>query len=153
MIDFFAMLYEWFGLSPFYAKDLAEHLHGFSLDCADYSGTPWYLIFGWVMIGSTILAYMLQYHFVDSPRLARKRHWWYFALGFAGLNFLIGFLTTLNTLNGGNFCDELIFGTADCLGFGLCNALWSLLLYILLTVTPLFRQFSVNCKFTTFYKP
>lgn len=153
MVDFFAMLYEWFGWSPFYAKDLAEHLHGFSTDCSDYTGTPWYLIIGWVMICSTVFAYVWQYHLLDSPRWARSKHWWIFALVTAVLNFFIGFLTIWNTLNGENYCDELMFGTADCFGFGLCNAFWSLFLYFLITATPLFRQFSVNCKFTTFYKP
>lgn len=153
MTKLFAMLYEWFGLNPFYDKDLGEHLYGLDITCSDYIGTPWYMIFGWIMVVSTIFLYLLQYHIVDSPRLARRGHWWLFALSGLTLNFLIGFLTTLNTLRTGEYCDELTFATADCLGFGIVNGIWSLLLYFLITITPLFRRMSINCKFTTFMKP
>lgn len=153
MIKIFASIYEWFGIIPFYKQDLGDHLRGWNFEDETFDGTPWYLIFGIIMLITTVFAYVWQYHLLDSPRWARSKHWWLFALVTALLNFFIGFLTTMNTLNSGEYSEDLNFGIGDCFGFGLSNGLWSLLLYFLITATPLFRQFSVNCKFTTFYKP
>lgn len=153
MIDFFASLYEWFGMSPFYSTDMGDHLRGWDITCTDYIGTPWYVIIGWSMFGTTALLYALQYHIIDSSRYKSKGHWWIFAIVLCTLNLLIGFLITNNALQAGDVCNRLNITVSDCLGFGISNAIWSLLLFVLVTSIPIFRRFSNNCRHTTFWKP
>jgi hypothetical protein len=151
VLTLFKSIYMLFG--SFYGQGMALHLKGMGLDGLENTGTPWYTIFGIVMVLSTGLIYAWQYHLLDSPKWSGKKHWWVFASLAASLNYCVGFLTTWNTVLDGEFCDQLTISLADCFGFGLSNALWSLLLYWIITATSLFRQFSVNCKFTTFYRP
>ena len=153
MKDFFASLYEWFGLVPFYVSDLGDHLRGFDITCSDFIGTPWYLYIGCSMIITTIIIYALQYHIIDSPRLNKRRHWWLVALIIIAINFITAFAIPYNSLQTGDLCQDLHFSVADCLGFGLSNALWSLILFVIITTIPWIRQLGVNCRHTTFWKP
>jgi hypothetical protein len=50
MKEFFASLYEWFGLMPLYSTDMGDQLRGWDITCTDYIGTPWYVYIGWIMI-------------------------------------------------------------------------------------------------------
>ena len=78
MKDFFASLYEWFGLMPLYSTDMGDQLRGWDITCTDYIDTPWYVNIGWLMIITTSFIYALQYHIIDSPRWKNKIHWSYF---------------------------------------------------------------------------
>ena len=91
MTDFFAALYEWFGLIPLYSSDLADHLRGWDLLCESYSGTPGYVYVGWLMILVTMALYAFQYHVFDRPNFQRRHHWWLVACVIAILNFTIAF--------------------------------------------------------------
>lgn len=153
MKDFFASLYEWFGLMPLYSADMGDMLRGWDVTCTDYLDTPWYVYIGWIMVGVTAGVYALQYHLIDSPRFSQKRHWWYFALILVVINFLIAFTIPFNKIQTGDYCNELNIGIADCAGFGLSNAIWSFLLFVLITSIPFIRKASVNCRETTFWKP
>ncbi len=153
MTNFFASLYEWFGLMPLYSRDLGDHLRGYDITCSGYIGTPWYAYIGSVMFLLTIFLYALLYHIIDSPRFMRKYHWWIFALIIVSLNFLIAFLIPFNSLQAGDYCNQLNLSVSDCIGFGLSNAIWSLLLYGFVSSIPLVRRFSTNCSHTTFWKP
>ena len=62
MNDFFASLYEWFGLISLYSKDLGDHLRGFDITCSEYIGKQLYVYVGWIMIIITIAFYVLQYY-------------------------------------------------------------------------------------------
>jgi len=95
MTEFFASLYEFFGLLPFYSKDFADHLRGWAADCSGYTGTIWYNIIAITMTGVTALGYALMYHIIDSPKWNKKQHWWIVALVIIALNWFInarGFL-------------------------------------------------------------
>ena len=46
MNDFFASLYEFFGLAPLYSKDLGDHLRGLDITCQGYVGAPLYIYIG-----------------------------------------------------------------------------------------------------------
>ena len=72
MTEFFASLYEFFGLLPFYSKDFADHLRGWAADCSGYTGTIWYNIIAITMTGVTALGYALMYHIIDSPKWNKK---------------------------------------------------------------------------------
>lgn len=153
MKQFFAGLYEWWGLISFYATDLGDHLLGYDITCSDYVATPWYLYIGLSMLSVTILFYLVQYHIIDSSRFNKKFHWWLVALMIFALNFVIAFSIPFNSLQTENYCSQLFFSEADCLGFGLSNAIWSFFLFVIITSIPVTRPFSVNCRHTTFWKP
>ena len=153
MQEVFAKIYEWFGLIPFYSKDMGDHLRGFDVTCTDYIATPWYSYIGWIMLVTTIFTFALQYYIVDSPKYSQARHWWFFALGLVLLNFLIAFAIPYNDIQDSNFCNQLKLNVSDCVGFGFSNALWSLIMYIIISTIPIFRKMSTNCEFTTFWKP
>ena len=153
MKDLFASLYEWFGLIPLYSTDMGDMLRGFDVTCTDYINTPWYLYIGWIMVGVTAFVYALQYHIIDSARWNKKQHWWLFALVIVLINFIAAFSISFNEMRAGDYCKDLHPTTADCLGFGLSNAIWSLFLFVLITSIPFIRKASTNCRHTTFWKP
>lgn len=153
MKEFFASLYEWFGLIPFYSTDMGDQLRGWDVTCTDYIGTPWYVLIGWLMLIITSLVYAIQYHVLDSSRWNKKHHWWIFASTIVALNFILPFTITYNTISVGDFCNELNLSVSDCIGFGLSNAIWSLIFFIILSTNPFIRRFSTNCRNTTFWKP
>jgi len=153
MNDFFASLYELFGIAPFYSSDMGDHLRGWDITCSDFIATPWYTYIGLIMIGITLFVYMLQYHIIDRSDWSKRRHWWMFALLAVLLNFSIAFTIPYNAVQAGEYCNQLIIGFSDCMGFAFSNALWSFLLFLIITTIPVFRQFSVNCSHTTFWKP
>ncbi|HMP22459.1 MAG TPA: hypothetical protein PKC39_15985 [Ferruginibacter sp.] len=153
MKEVFASIYEWFGLLPLYSRDFGDHLRGWDITCSDYIGTPWYNYIGWLMILVTCLFYALQYHIIDSPRWNKKRHWWIFALVMVAINYLIAFSITFNSLQAGDYCNQLNISVYDCLGFALSNASWTFIIFLLISSTPLTRRLSTNCRHTTFWKP
>ena len=154
MVQFFASIYEWFGLNLFYDTNLGEELRGYNMMCdGEYNETKWYLYVGWGMVIITILGYVMQYHIVDSPRYKSKGHWWLFALLIVLLNFFIAFFTSFNEIESNEYCSELVISRLDCLGFGVSNGIWCFLFFILLTSFSYPRAFSINCRYTTFWKP
>jgi hypothetical protein len=153
MDKIFASLYEWFGLMPLYSTDMGDQLRGWDITCTDYIGTPWYVYIGWIMLITTSLIYVLQYHIIDSSRWNKKHHWWIFALLIVLLNFLIAFTIPFNIVNAGDFCNQLNLTVSDCIGFGLSNSIWSFIFFLIISTNPLIRRFSTNCRNTTFWKP
>lgn len=156
--NLFASLYEWFGINPLYGTDMGAALRGYSADCTgQYTGTEWYSIIGLTMLAITVLVYAFQYHIVDSARFMRRRHWWLMALLIAVLDLLIGFTIPFNILQSNNYCstgdNALHFSSMDCFGFGLTNAIWGFVVFVLITSVPWVRRFSRNCRHTTFWKP
>jgi hypothetical protein len=147
MTDLFAGLYEWWGLSPLYATDLADHLRGYDVYC-NYDGTPWYSIVGFTMIATSFLVYAFYYHILDRSSWQRRGHWAMFlALNFL-INFLIAFAIPFNDLTTGNFCSNLLFSVGDCVGFGLTNGIWSIIIYTAVSALPYPRAQSNNCRNT-----
>lgn len=154
MRDFFASLYEWFGLIPFYSTDLGEHLRGYDITCSDYLGTPLYVYIGSIMILLTLFFYFLQYLIINSSRFNKRIHWWIIALIIVLLNFLVAFTLPFNDLQAGDYCNQLKMSVSDCVGFGFSNALWSFILFLLITSFPYPRKLTgYNTTDTTFWKP
>jgi uncharacterized membrane protein YcgQ (UPF0703/DUF1980 family) len=153
MKDFFAGLYEWWGTNPFFARDLGDHLRGFDLVCEDYVGTPLYTYIGLGMIFTTFLSFLIQYYFIDSNRYSGRGHWLITSAILMIINFSIAFVLPFNDLQNTNYCSELNFSMADCLGFGFSNAIWSFILFLIITSLPFLRSRSINCRYTSIWKP
>lgn len=153
--NLFASFYEWFGLNPFYSKDMGDQLRGYDVTCdANFIGTHWYSIIGFSMIGLVAFFYMLQYHFLDRFRFSRRYHWWMFVLVLFITTYLIAFSISYNSIrNSEDVCSLLKVNIADCIGFGFSNATWSLLFYTLLTSFKYPKLVANNCRYTTFWKP
>lgn len=147
MTDFIATIYEWFG----YSTDLGTHLRGWDITCSDFIGTDLYLQIFLTMIVINLVAFVLMYLVVDrfTAKLSSKVSWWIVAIISLAINFGIGYSlpTTIQP------CDTLIFGNFDLVLFGLANAFWSLIVFVLLTSFPFPRNFSTNSRLTTFWKP
>lgn len=153
MKEFFAGIYEWWGLNPLYVTDLGDHLRGYDITCTDYIATQWYSNIGISMLAVTCFFYALQYHIIDSTRFNKKYHWWMFAIVIIIFNFLIAFSIPFNSLQTENYCSQLVFSTSDCIGFGITNSIWSFVLFVVITTIPWIRGMSVNCRHTTLWKP
>lgn len=153
MKELFANLYEWWGLLPFYSTDMGDHLRGFDITCSDYTGTPWYFFIGFIMVIITAIFYVIQYHLLDSARFNKKLHWWIVAVIVLIINFFVAFSITFNSLQAGDYCNQLNISVTDCIGFGFSNALWGLVLFVLITSFRYPRSIANNCRNTTFWKP
>lgn len=153
MEEFFASIYEWWGLNPIYSLDMAEHLRGWDITCSAYIGTHWYVYVGVISIIIICFIYALQYHIIDSPRFMRKYHWWLMACLISALNYFIAFIIPFNSIQSLNFCTDLNLTIADCFGFGMTNAIWSFIFFTIITSIPWIRRLSRNCAHTTFWRP
>lgn len=154
MNDFFAALYEWLGLVSFYSVDLGDYLRGWDIMCDGETGTHYYILVGWTMVFVTMAVYTIKYHWLlDRSGFSRKHHVWLMAMTVAVLNFLIAFLIPYNAIQVGDYCPDLHMTTLDCIGFGLSNALWSIILFALITSLPFPRRLSTNSSHSTFWKP
>jgi hypothetical protein len=153
MTNFFASLYEWFGIIPLYTKGMMERLRGWDYISQDYVLTNWYINIGVILIVVTLLIYSLQYHIIDSSGWNKRRHWWIFAFVTFAINFLAAFIITNNIVQTGDFDPNDNLSTADCIGFGFSNALWGFIFFLIISTIPIVRRFSTNCRHTTFWKP
>ncbi len=133
MSNFFAMLYEWFGLVPIYSKDLSEFLRGLDLACTGYWALPWYFYTGFMMITLTILIFALQYDLISAIRFKKRQHWALAALTAIVVNFAIAFTLPFVAQQTGVHCPLLKFSALDCVGFGLSNAVWAFIFFSLLS--------------------
>lgn len=152
-MDFFASIYEWFGIIPLYTKGMMERLRGWDYISQDYVLTNWYVNMGLIMIAVSLLIYALQYHIIDSSSWNKKKHWWLFSILIFVINFLIAFIVTNNIVQTGDFDPNDNLSVSDCIGFGLSNAIWGFLLFLIISTIPIIRRFSTNCRHTTFWKP
>ena len=153
MSEFFAQLYSWFGFFP-YSADLDTHLRGYDITCSAYIGTPLYLYVGIFMLVSVFVAYILQYHVINSTSFNKKHHWWITALIIVALNFFVAFWLPYHDLQSANVCAQLRISTSDCVGFGISGAVWAFIAFTLLTSFPLPRHYAgANMLETTFWKP
>ena len=141
MDDFFARMYEWFGLIPIYSKDLGEFLRGWDYACTGYYALHWYLYMGLFMLISTLLLFGLQFDLVSGVRFKKIEHWELAALIIAFVNFAVAFGVPFVALENGRYCMRLKLAAVDCITFGLSNAIWSLVFFSLLS---LLRYFITN---------
>lgn len=153
MTTFFAGLYHWWGMNPFYSRALHNQLRGWDVTCSGFFGRPWYNYAGLTMTAVTVFIYALQYHIVDSSRFNKKSDLWIMTLVTVLLNFFVAFAISYNNLRTSNYCISDVITIGDCIGFGFTNAFWSVILLFFLTSVNLFRQLSTNCRHTTFWKP
>ena len=147
MKEFIAMIYEWFG----YVTDLGEHLRGMDITCSDFLGPDLYFQVFVTMLGINVLAFLLMYLLIDkmTSKFSSKGSWWITAVICALINFGIAYSLPSTV----EVCAQLHFTSGDLALYGLANAVWSIVFFALLTSFPFPRNFSTNCRLTTFWKP
>ena len=147
MTDFIAMIYEWFG----YSTDLGTHLRGWDVTCSDFTGTDLYFKVFITMISINIALFIVMYFIIDrlTTRYSTKISWWITAIIGSAINF--GIASSLPSTV--EVCTQLHFNGGDQMLFGLANAVWSIVVFAILTSFPIPRNFSNNCRLTTFWKP
>jgi hypothetical protein len=147
MTEFISMIYEWFG----YRTDLGEHLRGLEITCDQFLGPDFYLQIFILMIGINIGLFVLMYLLIDriTGRFSSKISWWITALIGASINFGIAYSLPTTV----SICETLTFNGGDLMLYGIANAFWSLMAFVLLTSFPFPRNFSINSRLTTFWKP
>ncbi len=134
MTRFFAHLYEWFGLFPLYSRDLSDFLRGWDYACVGYFALPWYRYVGLLMIIVTGVIFALQYDLISGTRFKKREHWELAALVVFISNFMIAFTIPVVAIMQGMHCPLLKLSFADCILFGLSDAVWSLILFSLLSI-------------------
>ena len=129
------------------------HLNGMTSGCTGVESSNTANLVGWLTLGVVALCYAVLYHFIDSPKYHRKK--WVFLTGMAVaiISALIAFFSVFNDFRTQNFCALNPFGINDVIGFSLLNALWSFLLFVILTSLPFPRKLSKNLSNTTIWKP
>ena len=147
MTEFIAMIYEWFG----YNEDLGTHLRGWDITCEAFGGTNLYFQVFMYMIFVNVVLFIIMYLLIDrfTTKFSSKFSWWITA--FVGV--LINFGIAYSTPGMVDSCEDLHFGASDFLLFGIANAVWSLIFFMLLTSFPIPRNLSTNAHLTTFWKP
>jgi hypothetical protein len=133
MVNFFAMLYKWFGLVPLYSRGLDDFLKGWDASCTGYYALKWYLYVGYGMTILTVLIFALQYDLISSDRFQKKEHGELAAFVVFICNFLIAFTIPFVAHEMRRYCVSLDISVADCAIFGLSNAIWGLVLFGVLT--------------------
>ena len=147
MIDFIAMIYEWFG----YSTDLGTHLRGRDVTCENFDGTNFYFQIFILMLLVNLGLFISMYLVIDkfTTKFSTKTSWWIMAI----IGMLINFGIAFSLPKTATACEELVFGASDLMLFGVANAVWSLIVFALLTSFPFPRMLSVNARLTTFWKP
>jgi uncharacterized membrane protein len=138
MKEFFAHMYEWFGLIHPYTRDMDDFLRGWDYACVGYYALPWYFYTGILMIIITVLVFALQYDLVSGRRFKKIEHWELAALIAVVANFLIAFIIPATAILKGNHCPLLKLTVTDSLLFGVSNAVWSLILFSMLSLVRRF---------------
>ena len=144
MKQVFSHMYEWFGLIPLYSKDLSDFLKGWDYACVGYFALPWYFYIGWGMIGLTLLLFALQYDLISGIRFRNAEHWELAVLVVAICNFMMAFTIPFVAINKGMQCPQLNISVSDCMLFGLSNAIWGVIFFLLLSGLHKLRMKFVN---------
>jgi phosphoglycerol transferase MdoB-like AlkP superfamily enzyme len=139
---------------PFYGSDAAGFLAG-GVASNGEAYPHWYLITFVCLLFSVGIIFLLQYKLLDSPRRVTKLHWWMYGAILMSVNFLCALLPTVSAFHADNYDTEIytMLTVPDLVAFALSNALWSIILYAVLTSIPVVRTISVNGRNTTFWKP
>ncbi len=150
-MSFWSNLYEVWGTNPLINPDTSQFLQGLT-DAGDYSGTHWYSYIGLSCAVSSLLAYLVFYHFIDKHSFSSRWNWLLVGLIHMGTNFLAAFLFSYNDLRLERIAEDLIVKSIDCAGFAFTNMVFAALLYIILSLPPYPRKLSVNAKYTPWKK-
>lgn len=129
------------------------HINGMTASCMGVQDNKIVNQVGLVMIVTVLLGYALLYHFIDSTRYHKKGCVWLMGLVLALLNALIAFFWVFGDIRSGNFCSLNPITMTDAIGFAMTNAIWALLLFLIISSLPFPRAMSKNLSHTTFWKP
>lgn len=136
MEEFFGHIYDFINKLRLYCNPLEDYLWGWECASDDYTGVILYNRFGLMAFGLTALSAGI-YYYVWKP-VRRQRLWWFVLLaGQAILLGLLGYYMVSADGENGLIGDCLLFDdqgqqaihTADYIGFGVVNAIVTLLLF------------------------
>lgn len=137
MNDFFANLYELFGaLNGDFYNDMFQE--------------KFYLPLGIIMIASAVGIPLIYYYVVNHPRCNHWRHWLFFALGAAALNFIIDWFLAKDKLIAfyNQSQSEMPYTWDRFFMLALMGFLWTLLFFAIFSIIE--KWGSRNCKHTPF---
>ena len=134
-MNFFANLCNVFGL---YGQGLHEHLMGIDKDCnyteASASQSIYILVFFCLLIINSLIMVNYYYGSFNRPKFSKIIYWLLNVLLGSIFLFAIAFFYTNNDLEAENFCDQLIIYRADCIGFGITVAIYSIVWSLIFSV-------------------
>jgi hypothetical protein len=147
MNTFFRALFEWWSQINFYGTDMKQFLSGYDTLTGDYTASARYIIVGFSMLAIVATCFVSYYFLIDSIRLRKRQHWFLFLLACMLINFTVAFVTSTAGVRA-SLDQGVIITYMDCFGFALSVTLWSMLIFLILSISPFPRKLSTNCKFT-----
>ncbi len=128
-----------------YAKDLHEHLKGYNITCDDYTASSTYgYITTVIFVAAPILMLNYYYGIFNRPKLSSIGTWLLNILGGGAIVFGIAMTKSIGDLKSKNYCQELKFGSTDCILFGATAATYMVLACIIVSVVV--KWWSLNNK-------
>ncbi len=127
-----------------FGMDLAEHMWGWWEPDGNFTKQNLFNLVGIMLIGTSLFFVLSFYFVINHPRFNRWYHWILLAILTFFCNLFIGFSIPYADLVNQNISPDLTFTYTNCLGFGLVNAFYSLILFIILSF--IFRWWSKNCS-------
>jgi hypothetical protein len=134
-MEFLIALFESLGL---YSSEngLGEHLRGLAVNCRDgYTGQSIYnIVFIYLFVINSLLIINYYYGFFNR-RPFNRWGWWLLNVLVSGLIlYIVAYIYPHNDLVTGRYCSSLKINDADCTGFALTAAIYSMLWSIILSV-------------------
>lgn len=106
---------------------LGDHLKGLDVACENNTNQSIYsIVLICILVINSLIMLNYYYGYFNRPRFSKLLSWFYNMLFGAIIIFLIAFLYTNDDLNSGNYCQELIISTSDCIGFASVSAFYSI---------------------------
>lgn len=153
-------IYGWF--EGFFGQNLGEYLWGYDCASGDYTGINQYNTIG--LITFLVAALMMVFYYYWPLNHSRFNRWWSWLIMLLVtgiLNLFIGFGMIYSDFLNGMIPDCLVYNrdesgeiagqfidATNCWGFGIANAFFSILIFILLSIC--FKWWSRNCKQSPF---
>lgn len=132
--DFFITLFESLGLYSS-ASGLGEHLRGLDVQCTDFTNQSIYnIVFLCIFIINLLIVLNYYYGVFNRVNFTNFLSWFLNILSGSLIIFFIAFLYANNDFVTGNFCPDLSISSADCVGFGVTAAIFSLVWSFILSV-------------------
>lgn len=152
MGNFFGSLYCIF--EEFFGLDLADYMWG---QTADEQTSNLFIGIGYYLLGITTLIAIVFYYVINKPRFGNFVAWLIVCTINAVVNFFIGYYWTVSDLYAGlmvatnhktGIQEQLPITQSNCLCFGVSNAIISIVLFFIISLTIKNGSHSKNAPFS-----